>query len=72
MELGPPDEDFVLRHVRLPTRGQESLQMVFQSNFLKWILQTHQDESLKHFRMMILLGRERMLKRIDGISSASK
>lgn len=72
MELGPPDEGFVLRHVRLPTRGQESLQMVFQSNFLKWILQTHQDESLKHFRMMILLGRERMLKRIDGISSASK
>lgn len=34
-----------------------SLQMVLQSNFLKWILKTHRDESLRHFRMTILLER---------------
>ena len=28
-----------------------SFQMFFQSDFLKWILKTYRDESLRHFRM---------------------
>lgn len=32
-----------------------SFQMVFQSNFLKWIFKTLWDESFKHFRLVTLL-----------------